>query len=546
VNIVIFSTSASNPSSGWVTVDQAKAIVLGLSADGSTNYDDALNTAWNAFNATGKIEGAQNVSYFLSDGAPTANAISGSPVHSPLGGGNGIDSEEETAWEGFLAANNVKSYALGMGSGVTLSNLQPIAYDGANGQEMPAIVVTDLSQLAATLTATVFSTPVVGDLLDADGGLSATAGADGGTLQSVTVLSITLGGTVYSYDKSTDTSSISGPGSGTFDTITNEWAINTAAGGTLRVDMDNGEYVYTPPPTLGVEGLAEVFGYTVVDGDGDAASSTLTITIDPALGPQVVRDDYVITNQATVVIPDWALLANDTGPHSNIQALTAISPAIGGTATDNANNTVTFIDDSILDGSFGYTNTAGADTDNATVKIDRLAAGTNTLNGSHLGEIIMGGSASEILNGNDGNDILLAGAGNDTLDGGAGNDIMLGDAGRDAFRWSWGEHGSVSAPAIDTIKGFDTASAASNGDILDLRDLLPNLEPGHPDSAASLATLLHFSVSNGNTTIEVKTSAALAGPDQIIVLEGVDLVTGQTGDQAIIQNLLNNGKLITD
>ncbi|QNF13533.1 VWA domain-containing protein [Aeromonas jandaei] len=78
VNIVTFSTAAANPTGTWVTVDAAKAIILGLSPTDSTNYDDALNDAINAFGAGGKLAGAQNVSYFMSDGAPNYSTVSNS------------------------------------------------------------------------------------------------------------------------------------------------------------------------------------------------------------------------------------------------------------------------------------------------------------------------------------------------------------------------------------------------------------------------------------------------------------------------------------
>ena len=43
VNIITFVSSATDESNGWVTVDDAKKIILGLSAEGSTKYMDALN-----------------------------------------------------------------------------------------------------------------------------------------------------------------------------------------------------------------------------------------------------------------------------------------------------------------------------------------------------------------------------------------------------------------------------------------------------------------------------------------------------------------------
>ena len=132
--------------------------------------------------------------------------------------------------------------------------------------------------------------PLSGQLLN--GGLPANTGADGGWIQSVTVNGVT-----YSYDQDTDVASVSGGASvGTFATATNEWTVNTPAGATLKVDMDNGQYVYTPPASVPTP-IHETFGYAVIDGDGDTASSFLDVTVNPAVGPTVVRDDFVITNQ---------------------------------------------------------------------------------------------------------------------------------------------------------------------------------------------------------------------------------------------------------
>jgi hypothetical protein len=372
VNIVTFSGSGSNPSGGWVTVDQAKDIIQVLSAGGSTNYADALSdliTSYNA-NTADMIVGGKKISYFLSDG----NITAGGPVN-------------EGAWESFLAGNDIKSYALGMGSGVSQPGLEPVAFDGTvepNGTEMPAIVVTDLSQLAQTLVGTVSAQPLSGDLLN--GGLPATAGADGGWIQSITVDGVT-----YAYDQDADDESVSGgPSDGTFNDATNEWTITTLAGATLKVDMDSGEYVYTPPNSIPNGGIDETFGYTVVDGDGDTASSTLHVEIDPADGPLVVRDDFVITNQDPVDIPDWALLANDSAPNGAAQAITGVGSAVSGTVTDNPDY-VTFDDP---DGSFVYTNTADGKSDTGNVDVDHV--NSNTLNGSYLDEILIGGDGMPV------------------------------------------------------------------------------------------------------------------------------------------------------
>jgi hypothetical protein len=405
VNIVSFSSSGANPTNGWVSVAQAKTILLGLNDGGSTNFDDALNDAINAFGASGKLDTAnsQNISYFMSDGNPTANSVSNLATipggNNDLGGTNGIQSDEQADWERFLTNNDIKSFGLGMGTGINQGNLEPIAFDGSTGTNIGAITVTDLSQLLATLTSTIVVPAIVGDLLN--GGVPAIAGADDAWIQSITVDGIT-----YKYDQVLDTSSVSGGTSnGNFDNGTNEWTVTTPEGGELVVDMDTGDYAYTSSTGISATTI-ENFGYTVIDGDGDTASSTLTITVDPAGGPQVVRDDFVITNQDPTEIPDWALLANDQPSNGSLQALTGVSDAVSGSVTDNANDTVTFTD---ADGSFVYTNTSGAQSDTGTVLVDHVTG--TILTGSYLDEILIGGTASETLNGGAGNDILIGGDG---------------------------------------------------------------------------------------------------------------------------------------
>ena len=51
-------------------------------------------------------------------------------------GSAGINATEEDEWRNFLSANGIKSYAIGMGSGITsVTALHPIAYDGQGMQK---------------------------------------------------------------------------------------------------------------------------------------------------------------------------------------------------------------------------------------------------------------------------------------------------------------------------------------------------------------------------------------------------------------------------
>ncbi|MEH8171167.1 DUF5801 repeats-in-toxin domain-containing protein [Aeromonas veronii] len=464
VNIITFASSATNPTSVWVNVDVAKSTILGLQPSGGTNYDDALNEAIKAFGDTGRQTNAQNVSYFMSDGQPTANALSGPAASVPdgnnaLGGGYGIDGDGATLsgetkdWADFLKANNINSFALGMGSGSTQSALDPIAYNGVSGASpanTTAVVVTDFSQLAATLLSTVVAPPLAGQIIN---GIVASAGADGGWLSSITV-----GGITYTYNQNTDIAS-GNTSVGTFNHSTNEWTI-ALAGGTLKVDMDNGAYTYTPPSSIPAGGINQVVGYGITDKDGDTASSTLTISIKPAVGPTVVRDDFIITNQDPATVPDWALLVNDTGPLAATQIITGVSGAVGGTVTDNAGS-VTFDDTSgsatpsSYEGSFNYTNSSTTDTAKVFVDVQSGA----TLTGSYLDEILIGGAGTDTLNGNAGNDILLGGAGNDSLNGGEGNDILVGGAGNDTLN---GGAGNDTASYIDSTAGVTVTVNGNN------------------------------------------------------------------------------------
>ena len=83
--------------------------------------------------------------------------------------------------------------------------------------------------------------------------------------------------------------------------------------------------------------------------------------------------------------------------------------------------------------------------------------------------------------------------------------------------------------------------------LLDLRDLLVGeLHTGA--NAGNLASYLNFTydATTTTTTVSVKSSSTLTAPDQIILLQGVDLVGTFTSQDAIIADLFTRGKLITD
>ena len=84
--------------------------------------------------------------------------------------------------------------------------------------------------------------------------------------------------------------------------------------------------------------------------------------------------------------------------------------------------------------------------------------------------------------------------------------------------------------------------------MLNLKDLLQGENKGSLDS---LDNYLHFTQSGADTVVHISSAGALtavfnpAVVDQTITLTGVNL-TSIGNDQAIIQNLLTQGKLVTD
>ncbi|MBV4469473.1 retention module-containing protein [Pseudomonas siliginis] len=298
VQLVTFSSSAADRTTVWVDVATAKTLLAGLNAGGGTNYDAAVAVMQTAFNTSGKLTGAQNVGYFFSDGKPNEGDIG---------------TADEAALKNFLDANNIKNYAIGLGSGVSNANLDPLAYDGINHTNTNAVVVTDLNQLNSVLSGTVQGAPVTGSLLGEGGSF----GADGGFIKSIVV-----DGTTYTYDPK----ALSGQGSltasgganhGTFNTANNTVSIATNNSGTLVVNLDTGEYSYTSQKTTAVV-ITENIGFTVSDNDGDLASSSLTVKVIPN-APPVAMDDHVITNvlSGNIVVPGELLLANDTDPNGD-------------------------------------------------------------------------------------------------------------------------------------------------------------------------------------------------------------------------------------
>ncbi|WP_395945390.1 Ig-like domain-containing protein, partial [Brevundimonas sp.] len=287
--------------------------------------------------------------------------------------------------------------------------------------------------------------------------------------------------------------------------------------------------------------LAQELGL-VVTSNNSAFSPALTITSTSGTIDNLKLNEllgtvtFVRTGIILEVAPTFTITASDgSGSPSTASATNLLSLNIGAVSPQ------------ITPGG-----TSGSDTlngaDNAsTQQSDRLYgyAGNDTLNGGAGNDLLRGGAGNDLLNGGTGNDLLIGGTGNDTLTGGAGQDV---------FRWESGDQGTTALPALDTITDFNTASVTLGGDLLDLSNLLVG-EGRVGNTPGNLTNYIHFEQTGSGTLIHISTTGGYVGgfgagnagqTDQRILVQGVNLTTGFGSDQAILSNLLSQGKLIVD
>jgi Ca2+-binding RTX toxin-like protein len=270
----------------------------------------------------------------------------------------------------------------------------------------------------------------------------------------------------------------------------------------------------------------EEITYTLTDDDGDSSSATLQLKS--------------ITNHTAGTSANNTL--SGSAANDYISGLDGADSLSGGAGYDI-----------IYGGAGNDTIDGGADNDmlSGGEGNDSILGGTgnDTIYGDGGADTLIGGDGNDLMYGGDGNDSLSGGLGSDTLYGGAGDDTLTGGSTGivDVFKWDIAAIGSKGAPASDVVTDFDTLAGGSGGDVLDLRDLLVGEHSG-----SNLQNFLHFEVAGSDTIIHISSTGEFASgynsakEVQTITLQNVDLVGGATTDQEIIQNLLNNNKLITD
>jgi T1SS-143 domain-containing protein len=269
VLIVTFSTNAQ--SLGWFTNAQdAIDAINGLSANGFTNYDEALTDTIAAYQGDLPTGADKTFVLFLSDGEPNRPS-----------GDEGIDAGEQATWEAFLTnpANNIDAaFAVGVGNGVNESNLQPIAFP--NGDPGNPVVVHNETELSSVLTGLIAE--ATGNVIS-DGVIQDVFGADGGRL-----LSIEVDGTTYTWNGTSTVTPSGDPVPAGAVIGTNTITVPTDLGGVFTLNFSTGVWSYTGPDEVQAATPDEVFTYYIVDGDGDTDNATLNIDLISANDAPVI------------------------------------------------------------------------------------------------------------------------------------------------------------------------------------------------------------------------------------------------------------------
>ncbi|MCF5879188.1 type I secretion C-terminal target domain-containing protein [Aeromonas veronii] len=586
VQLVLFSSDASIVNQGtsgspiyWMTVEQAKTRINGLTANGGTDYDDAIKWAesfWSGNSNARPLTGASNVSYFLSDGVPE-----GSDGSNP----NTIEASELAAWTKHLQNNKVTALAYGMGNSVPAGELDKVAFDGYLNVDGNAVIVPDVTKLPPILLQSVVQ-PIGGNLLSGVEGYG--VGADGGFVGQLTIRGVT-----YNFDGNTVTTAGSSSAlSHSFDAATKTLTIYIDNKHSLIVDLDNGSYQFFGAAVLPSVKLD--FGYTLKDLDGDTSASTLTFVVGYDIKStgdmidSVQMYDPTASNQKV----QWSTSGTGTPINKTLQHVEngiVVDVGVGGDKVYlGKGNDIIYLGDSHVSGfdsNFQQKQDAaelavdnfsrGADSlllqdpsnensdlkitanSNAYLDIAHGGGGDDRIYGQNGSDVIFGGSGNDHLYGGDGKDALRGGSGSDVLDGGAGNDyligglgndILIGGEGADTFVWNKGDTVSGSLTK-DYIMDFNKGSGTINrleGDKLDLSDLLDH-DGSH--STTDLKSLLSVFQDNEGVHLQVKESSTAPVTQEIVLMNHTfDSLTGGSGTTAnqVIDYMLTNNMLDID
>jgi hypothetical protein len=373
IKIGLFANGSTllNGGAAFTTKEAAIAAInaiTGAELPSATYYENGITAMQNAFNGAwpAGASGATNVSYFLSDGAPTNVAAANTAIAN---------------YNTFCTTNGIRSYGVGIGTGIAdtsfINNLHNVDGD-LDGTTDDAVIVPDLNKLDETLVATVPS-GYSGSVGGTGGASNVTFGADGGYIKYIEVMLDSNGdGTPdqlvrFTYNPTTNQVSQNSSFLTGYPVTSDQVTLGASSGfvqGSLVFNFTTGEYTYFTAASVN-QGDQFTIGFQVIDADGDTANAVQTVTIVD--GAPIARDDYD------------TLVPKDTSFSGNV---------INGIGTDGGTTDViaefsssSVSKDTILDGALVSTVTfrgAVIDLTTATASPVAAAGGTYTVTGGRV------------------------------------------------------------------------------------------------------------------------------------------------------------------
>ncbi|MEZ9416756.1 VWA domain-containing protein, partial [Vibrio sp. 10N.286.49.E1] len=575
VQLITFNYNVSlieHNNKAWMTVDEVKDYINDLQAGGGTAYDDAIQGGKNYWNTDSnlRIPNANNVSYFISDGATHED--------------DKIDRYEEASWKQHLTTNNITAHAVGIDLKVSKYQINKVAYDGTGPKDKNAEFIDDESQLSDALIHSIVQN-VTGSISDSGSGF----GADGGYVSQ-----IKFGTGSFDFNGSTISTSGTMPSNISYskDEATNKLTITVDGKFVFVIDLDTGAYKFSGKPQDKPSTLN--FDYTLKDGDGDTSSNKLVFNVPASKSgldisapgdavdtlklyhhqngnaklrwSSVERDSTTEYFTKSEVANGFKVNVGAGGDHVHLgkgddiiwlgDSHSKLDDTAGDSASKQANAQATLesftngSDSSLLasnsNGEGAAFNNSMPSQSNAYLDIAHSGAGDDYVYGEKGIDVIFGSAGNDYLDGGQGNDGLRGGTGNDTVKGGAGEDILIGGLGNDIL---------TGGSDDDIFKFVDQDTTSSRNDIRDgERDVITDFTKGqdkidlsellHTDANDTIDSLLKSNQigvveGNGDLTVTISQAGTSVGENsQQIVLEGAAGQYAGLSESAILSDLL--------
>lgn len=482
------TVNAANGSTGVVDINAAKATLVEL-------------TAGAAMNITGsELSGAESVTLTQNKGALTGD-VALSKVNTLTVSGAGTDSAIKVGALGSSSQDyGITVNASGLKGGLTFGaaatngdvnlNLSDVTGDVVGGTIGAANVTVHAAKLGTTELGAITATgDVVIDALGILGGGKDTATAD----DALTVGDISATGKAITvqFDGGSDV------------------VIGTLTGKTVTVDASNylGAILNTGTSANADAVIGDITATTATIKGSEIGANTFSITTDNlTYTGGLAADTLTIADAATTV---GLKLSIDTGAGDDSVTITAATGKMTGTIANAETVSIS---------------AAAGGLDMSGLTITGNTAGTTTITGSDVA------------------DVLKAAVGGGTITGGAGADTIMLGAGADTV-----VVGTVTAAGIDTIANFATAdtiktnanATANVAGLHDKGDISGTLDVALATfgSGQTNATEEHHAytfTNNGDTylLIDNGTAGYDATTDSVIKLTGVDITT-LTPDQIL-------------